>query len=45
MKKEYTAPTAQVEEFDLKDVIMATSTSEVPEKKASVLTVQATVLD
>ena len=25
MKKKYTAPTAQVEEFDLKDVVMATS--------------------
>ena len=25
MKKEYTRPTAQVEEFDLKDVVMATS--------------------
>ena len=44
MKKKYTAPTAQVEEFDLKDVVMADSTSSTPVTKM-VSSYQATRFD
>ena len=42
MKKEYIRPDATVEEFDLKDVIMATSGGEkVVDNEVDVLSVQA----